>query len=213
MQTIALIDYGSGNVRSVARALAEGARRAGRVCDVRLTSDADFVARADRIVLPGQGAFHTCMDGLSANAPLLAAMTEAVRGRGAPFLGICVGFQLLANKGLEHGERKGLGWLGGVCRKIETGPAERVPHMGWNEAIVTRAHPVLAPLAPQRHVYFCHSFVLAPPESAVLAQSAHGERFCCAAGEGNIVGVQFHPEKSQDAGLALLSAFADWKPQ
>ncbi len=213
MQTIALIDYGAGNLRSVERALEAGARAAATESRVVMTDDPDIIRKADRVVLPGQGAFNDCMSGLEARAGVIAALEENVRQRGAPFLGICVGFQLLADKGLEHGERKGLGWLGGVCRKIETGPAERVPHMGWNEAIVTRAHPVLAPLAPQRHVYFCHSFVLAPPESTVLAQSAHGERFCCAAGEGNIVGVQFHPEKSQDAGLALLSAFADWKPQ
>jgi glutamine amidotransferase len=211
MQTIALIDYGSGNVRSVARALAEGATRAGRACDIRLTSEPDFIARADRIVLPGQGAFAVCMDGLAADAAVLTAMTEAVRGRGAPFLGICVGMQLLMSEGLEHGVHGGLGWIPGVCRRHDGG--ERLPHMGWNSVTPTRQHPVLDGLAPARHMVFMHSFVIDPADAAaVAARTDYGASFVSAVAVDNIVGVQFHPEKSQAAGLDLLSRFIAWSP-
>jgi glutamine amidotransferase len=212
VQRIALIDYGAGNLRSVQSAL-EAAL--GQTClggDVVMTDDPDVVRKADRIVLPGQGAFDDCMNGLLARPGLADALQEAVLGRALPFLGICVGMQLLADVGLEHGECRGLGWLGGVCRPLMAGPQDRVPHMGWNEAVVSRPHPVLAPLAPKRHVYYCHSYVLEPPADVVLASTEHGERFCAAAGRDNIVGVQFHPEKSQTAGLETLARFIDWMP-
>ena len=212
MQTVALIDYGSGNVRSVERALAEGARRVAAVADIRLTNDPDFVARADRIVLPGQGAFATCMDALKADAPLLAAMNEAVRTRGAPFLGICVGMQLLMTTGVEHGEHAGLGWIPGVCRRFET--SERLPHMGWNTVTPSRAHPVLDGLAPHRHMVFMHSYVVEPADrAAVAATCTYGAPFACAVAQDNLVGVLFHPEKSQAAGLDLLGRFLAWSPQ
>lgn len=211
MQTIALIDYGSGNVRSVARALAEAARRSGRDVDVQLTRDPALAARADRIVLPGQGAFAQCMGALAADAPLLEAMTTAVRRRAVPFLGICVGMQLLMSEGLEHGAHRGLGWIPGQCRRLDT--SERLPHMGWNAVAPTRAHPVLDGLAPARHLVFMHSYVVAPAEeSAVAARTDYGGPFVSAVADANIVGVQFHPEKSQAAGLDLLERFLAWSP-
>ncbi len=212
MQTIALIDYGAGNLRSVERALEAGARLAKTPSRIVMTADAAVARMADRIVLPGQGAFDDCMNGLEARPGMIAALEERVRAEGAPFLGICVGFQLLADIGLEHGERRGLGWLGGVCQKLDAGSSARLPHMGWNEAAPIKPHPVLAPLGAARHVYFCHSFVLEPPAADALAITEHHVQFCSAAGRDNIVGVQFHPEKSQAAGLELLAAFLDWSP-
>jgi glutamine amidotransferase len=211
VQKVALIDYGSGNVRSVERALVAAAERSNRACDVRLTNDPAFVAAADAIVLPGQGAFAACMHALEADAPLLAAMTEAVQARRAPFLGICVGMQLLMTTGLEHGEHKGLGWIDGVCHVLET--PERLPHMGWNEVTPVRPHPVLDGLSPHRHMVFMHSYVVEPahPET-VAAVSHYGARFACAIAKDNMVGVQFHPEKSQAAGLDLLARFLAWRP-
>jgi imidazole glycerol-phosphate synthase subunit HisH len=212
VQNVALIDYGSGNVRSVERALAEAARLGATSADIRLTRDPDFVTKADRIVLPGQGAFAACMDALSADAPLLSAMTQAVRTRGAPFLGICVGAQLLMTTGREHGDHAGLGWIDGVCHRLET--EERLPHMGWNAVTPTRAHPVLDGLAPHRHMVFMHSYVVEPAARAcVAATCVYGAEFTCAVAKDNMVGVQFHPEKSQTAGLDLLARFLQWSPQ
>ena len=212
MQTIALIDYGAGNLRSVERAREAAAAKAATPSRIIMTDDAETARGADRIVLPGQGAFDDCMAGLEARPGMVAVLEDSVKRRALPFLGICVGFQLLADRGLEHGGAAGLGWLGGECRPLRAGANDHVPHMGWNEAAPTRAHPVLAPLGARRHVYFCHSFVLDPPAGDCLAETEHGERFCCAAGRDKIVGVQFHPEKSQAAGLELLAAFLDWKP-
>lgn len=212
MPNVAIIDYGSGNVRSVERALAEAARRSGATHDVQLTGAPDFIARADRIVLPGQGAFAQCMNGLAADGALLAAMTEAVRTRAVPFLGICVGMQLLMTEGHEHGVHKGLGWIGGVCRRHEGD--ERLPHMGWNAVTPTQVHPVLDGLAPSRHMVFMHSFVAAPADaSAVAARTEYGAEFASAVARDNIIGVQFHPEKSQAAGLDLLARFLNWSPK
>ena len=212
MQTIALIDYDYGNVRSVERALAEASVRAGVACEIRLTRDPVFVANADRIVLPGQGAFAACIGALSADAPLLRALTDAVRVRHAPFLGICVGMQLLMTTGLEHGAHAGLGWIEGACRRHDT--RERLPHMGWNAVTPVRAHPVLDGLAPERHMVFMHSFVVAPEDAAaVAATTVYGASFVSAVARDNIVGVQFHPEKSQAAGLELLSRFIVWSPR
>lgn len=207
MARIALIDYGAGNIRSAERALMQAGG------EVVVTDDAAIVARAERIVLPGQGAFDDCMAGIEARAGLVAALCEAVLERGAPFLGICVGMQLLAETGLEHGARSGLGWIGGVCRPLKVGPHDRIPHMGWNEVTPTRAHPVLDGLSPARHCYFAHSYVLDPPAAALAATTTHGERFASAVARDNIVGVQFHPEKSQHAGLDLLARFIAWSPR
>jgi glutamine amidotransferase len=210
MQTIALIDYGAGNLRSAERALLAAAAYANRRREVRVTADPDYIRLADRIVLPGQGAFARCMAGLTAETGLIAALEEAVRVRGAPFLGICVGMQLLAAQGLEHGRHAGLGWLGGVCRPLEAG-GERLPHMGWSEVVPAHAHPVLGERS--HHYYFAHSYVLEPDLKARAAGHAvHGERFVAMAADGPVLGVQFHPEKSQAAGLALLARFVDWTP-
>jgi glutamine amidotransferase len=154
------------------------------------------------------------MNGLNARAGVLEAMTDAVRKRGAPFLGICVGMQLLADVGLEHAETKGLGWIGGVCRPLKrTDHTIRIPHMGWNAARVTKPHPVLDALAPQAHVFFMHSFIHdTVDKNDVATTTDHGETFASAVARDNIVGVQFHPEKSQDTGLALLSRFIEWRP-
>lgn len=210
-QRVALIDYGSGNVRSVERALVAAAERSDRTCDVRLTRDPEFVANADSVVLPGQGAFAACMHALEADALLLAAITEAVQVRHAPFLGICVGMQLLMTTGLEHGEHRGLGWIDGVCQVLET--TERLPHMGWNEVTPLRPHPVLDGLAPQRHMVFMHSYVVEPAAPQAVAATAHyGVPLACAIAARNMVGVQFHPEKSQAAGLDLLARFLAWRP-
>lgn len=206
MSRIALIDYGAGNIRSVHRALAAGG------AEVVVTDDPNTVARAERIALPGQGAFADCMNGLLSRDGLVDALHEAVRRRRVPFIGICVGMQLLADKGLEHGETPGLGWIGGLCRQLRTGADDILPHTGWNEVAPTRAHPVIDALAPARHCYFNHSFVLEPPAEAVAAVTTHGERFAAAVAKDNIVGVQFHPEKSQAAGLALLQRFVEWTP-
>jgi imidazole glycerol-phosphate synthase subunit HisH len=206
MNRIALIDYGAGNIRSAERALMQVGG------DVIVTDDAGAIAAAARIVLPGQGAFDDCMNGLNARPGLVEALTEAVQRRGRPFLGICVGMQLLADIGLEHGACAGLGWIGGVCRPLMAGAGDRIPHMGWNEVSPTRPHPLLDALAPARHCYFAHSYVLEPPEAALAATCVHGERFAAAVARNNIVGVQFHPEKSQQAGLALLERFVTWTP-
>ena len=206
MSRIALIDYGAGNIRSVHRALAAGGG------DVTVTDDPEIVRVAERIALPGQGAFDDCMSGLEARAGLIEALEEAVLKRGAPFLGICVGMQLLAETGLEHGERKGLGWIGGVCRQLRTGANDILPHTGWNEVRPVRPHPVFDALAPVRHCYFNHSFVLDPPADTRAAITEHGERFAAGVAKDNIVGVQFHPEKSQAAGLALVRRFVEWTP-
>jgi glutamine amidotransferase len=180
---------------------------------VTVTADPAAIAAADRIVLPGQGAFAQCMGALRARLGAIDALETAVRRRGVPFLGICVGMQLLADRGLEHEVTAGLGWIPGVCRPLETGPNDCLPHMGWNEATLTRPHPVLDALAPARRMYFAHSFIVAPQDPLhIAATTTHGETFASAIAHANVLGVQFHPEKSQAAGLALLARFLDWKP-
>jgi glutamine amidotransferase len=207
MTEIALIDYGAGNIRSVWRALAAAGGR------VAVTDDPEIVRRAERIVLPGQGAFADCMGGLRSRPGLIEALEERVRGNGAPFLGICVGMQLLADRGLEHAETKGLGWIGGVCRELKVGAGDILPHTGWNEVRPVGSHPVFDALAPARHCYFNHSFVLDPPSAALAAKTHHGETFAAGVARDNLVGIQCHPEKSQAAGLALLARFIEWTPR
>ncbi|MDP8916679.1 MAG: imidazole glycerol phosphate synthase subunit HisH [Pseudomonadota bacterium] len=211
MQTVALIDYGSGNLRSAERALVEAGRRSGVQSEILVTDDPEVVRGADRIVLPGVGAFGASMAGLGARRGLLEAMEEAVQGRGAPFLGVCVGMQLLAERGHEFGDHAGLGWISGEVRRLEPAdPSLSVPHMGWNAVETTRPHPLLA----QRcSMYFANSYALTPAEpQAVAAVSDHGGPFVAAVARDNIVGVQFHPEKSQSAGLELLGRFLAWRP-
>lgn len=212
MPTLALIDYGSGNLASAARALSAAAQASGIAMDVVVTDNPDDVAAAERIVLPGQGAFDQCMQGLLARPHLREGLEYAVRRQGKPFLGICVGMQLLAEIGREHGDHAGLGWIGGVCEPLET--AERLPHMGWNRVMAARPHPVLAPLGPTgAHLYFAHSFVVRPPtDDATVATCDHGAPFSAAIAKDAMIGVQFHPEKSQAVGLAILQRFLEWRP-
>jgi glutamine amidotransferase len=218
MQSVALINYGSGNLRSAEKALI---RAADGKSDIVVTDDPDVIAVADRVVLPGVGAFAACMGALEARPGVIEAMTEAVHGKGAPFLGICVGMQLLASRGLEFGETPGLDWIAGDVRKLKDGgdPAIKIPHMGWNDLTGVADHPVFAGLRAGaaskagQTVYFTHSFAFFPKdERDVAAYVEHGERFPAAVARGNVAGVQFHPEKSQASGLSLLSRFLEWRP-
>jgi imidazole glycerol-phosphate synthase subunit HisH len=202
--TLALIDYGAGNLQSVKNAL-----KAAGAADVAVTADPDLVARADRIVLPGVGAFAHCMDGVSGIVGMVEALEQRVLREGAPFLGICVGMQLLADAGVEHGTTKGLGWIGGTVRAIEPKPEIKVPHMGWNDVALGVAHPVLQ----AGEAYFLHGYYFeAADEADVLATSSHGGSLTAAVGRDNILGVQFHPEKSQTYGIATLKRFLEWIP-
>ena len=203
--TIALIDYGAGNLHSVHNALV----KAGAT-NVAVTADPEVVAKAHRIVLPGVGAFRACRDGLYSLPGVVEAMTEAVHERGIPFLGICVGMQLLADAGEEFGRHEGLGWISGTVRLIQpTDPAIKVPHMGWNDVTPATPHPLIEP----GEAYFLHSYHFVPDDGhSVAAMSDHGGGLVAAVARDNVVGVQFHPEKSQAYGLSLLSRFLDWKP-
>ena len=202
--TLALIDYGAGNLQSVKNAL-----KAAGAHDVVVTADPDVVAKADRIVLPGVGAFAHCMSALSDIDGMVAAMEMRVLKGGVPFLGICVGMQLLANAGVEHGTTQGLGWIGGTVRSIEPQPNIKVPHMGWNDVTLGALHPVLA----AGEAYFLHSYHFEASDAAdVLATTSHGKALTAAVGRDNILGVQFHPEKSQAYGLATLKRFLEWRP-
>ena len=211
MQTVALINYGSGNLRSAEKALVKAADGRARIL---VTDDAAAVAAADRVVLPGVGAFAACMAALRARRGLIEAMREAVQKKGAPFLGVCVGMQLLATRGLEFGETAGLDWIEGEVRRLEPNDsAAKVPHMGWNGLAGVTDLPVLAGLRDGEAVYFTHSFAFWPKDDKdVAAWVDHGGRFPAAVARGNVAGVQFHPEKSQDAGLSLLARFLEWRP-
>ncbi len=214
MLTAALIDYGSGNLASAAKALAEAARRAGDKARVLVTDKPEEIALADHIVLPGVGAFGHCMDQLKAHAGLIQAIDHAVHERGVPFLGVCVGMQLLADQGLEFGATPGLGWIGGEVKRLEPSDHRfKVPHMGWNALTDVADHPIFAGITNGDHMYFTHSFAFSPTDEAdVAARADHGGAFTAAVTRGNIAGVQFHPEKSQAAGLKLLSNFLEWRP-
>ena len=204
-EVVALVDYGAGNLHSVANAL----KAAG--CEaVSITASPDVVRAADRIVLPGVGSFKACAEALRAVPGLVEAMAERVRVGGAPFLGICVGMQLLATSGVEHGGTPGLGWIGGEVRLIErTDHAIKVPHMGWNDVELS-THPALIEAG---EAYFLHSYHFAPDEGRhIAAMTDHGGGLVAAVARDNVVGVQFHPEKSQAYGLALLARFLEWKP-
>jgi len=206
-EVVALVDYGAGNLHSVHNALkAAGAK-------VTVTAEPNVVRAADRIVLPGVGSFKACAEGLAAIPHMIEAMTERVQVGGAPFLGICVGMQLLADRGLEHGETPGLGWVPGEVRLIEpTDPAIKVPHMGWNDVAVLRRandHPVIE----EGEAYFLHSYHFAASDPQhIVAMTDHGQGLVAAVARGNILGVQFHPEKSQAYGLSTLRRFLEWYP-
>ena len=204
-EVVALVDYGAGNLHSVANAL-----KAAGAETVTLTADPQVVRAADRIVLPGVGSFKACAEALRAVPGLVEAMAERVHVGGAPFLGICDGMQLLATSGTEHGGTPGLGWIGGEVRLIErTDPAIKVPHMGWNDVELS-AHPAL--IEPGE-AYFLHSYHFAPDEGRdIAAMTDHGGGLVAAVARDNVVGVQFHPEKSQAYGLDMLRRFLEWKP-
>ena len=214
MRSVALIDYGAGNLRSAEKALREAAGEITTAVDVVVTSDPEQVSRADAVVLPGVGAFAACMSAVHSRPGLVEAMTAAVRRRGAPFLGICVGMQLMATRGLEFGETPGLDWIGGEVRRLA--PTDRrckIPHMGWN--CLDGATPVamFAGLPARADMYFTHSFAFFPDHDAdVAAWTEHGGRFPAAVMRDNLAGVQFHPEKSQGVGLRLLANFLEWRP-
>jgi imidazole glycerol-phosphate synthase subunit HisH len=203
--TVALIDYGAGNLHSVHNAL-----RAAGAHGVLVTSDAEVVRRSSRIVLPGVGAFRACIEPLRAIPGMIEAMHEAVFDDGRPFLGICVGMQLLADAGEEFGRHEGLGWIPGTVRRIErTDPAIKIPHMGWNDVTLHGAHPLIQP----GEAYFLHSYQYEAADPAhILATTDHGGQIVAAVGRDNILGVQFHPEKSQGYGLSFLSRFLEWHP-
>ena len=211
MQSVALIDYGSGNLRSAEKALRKAAEGLTTAAEIVVTADPEIVARAGRLVLPGVGAFAACMSALSSRDGLIEAMTQAVQGRGAPFLGVCVGMQLLAGKGLEFGETPGLGWIPGeVSKLVPADPSAKIPHMGWNALLDMADHPLLAGLDPAPHMYFTHSFAFRPSDpSHVIATTDHGGRFAVAVAKDNVMGVQFHPEKSQAQGIRLLANFLE----
>ncbi|MGQ9364871.1 imidazole glycerol phosphate synthase subunit HisH [Azospirillum sp. ST 5-10] len=214
MATVALIDYGSGNLRSAAKAVERAAAEAGLPCNVLVTADADAVRRADRIVLPGVGAFADCKRGLDAVPGMRDALEEAVIRGGRPFLGICVGMQLMAARGLEHGVHEGLGWIDGEVVPLEPAdPALKIPHMGWNDLVLLRDHPVLRNLPADAHGYFVHSYRFRCADPATeLARVDYGGPVTAVIGRANLVGTQFHPEKSQAAGLTLIANFLTWTP-
>ena len=203
--SLALIDYGAGNLRSV-----ENALRAAGGRDIAVTADPDLVRKADRIVLPGVGAFAACMNALSAIPGMVDALNQRVIGEGAPFLGVCVGMQLMADAGEEFGTTPGLGWINGIVAKLEPAdPQARVPHMGWNDVVPVEPHPLIVP----GEAYFLHSFGFRVADPKTLAAiTDHGGTVTAAVARDNLIGAQFHPEKSQAYGLAFLSRFLDWHP-
>lgn len=212
---VTLVDYDSGNLHSAEKAFQLMARDLPGGAVIEVTADPDRVARADRIVLPGDGAFPACRVALDAVPGMVEAMEDAVLRRGVPFMGICVGMQLLATTGHEYHETPGLGWIGGdVVRVDPSDPALKVPHMGWNElALRGPTHPVLAHLREGDHAYFVHSWrYLATDLDHVLAEVDHGGPITAIIGRDNIIGCQFHPEKSQAAGLGIIANFLSWRP-
>ncbi|HEX2353575.1 MAG TPA: imidazole glycerol phosphate synthase subunit HisH [Xanthobacteraceae bacterium] len=215
--SVAIIDYGSGNLHSAAKAFERAAREEGLGESIVVTRDPEKVARADRVVLPGVGAFADCRRGLDAVDGMVEALNDSVRERGRPFLGICVGMQLMAERGREYEVTQGLGWIpGDVERIVPTDADLKIPHMGWNTLDARRPHPVLDGIAlgPQGlHAYFVHSFQLRPTvRSDLIAEADYGGPVTAVVGRGTMVGTQFHPEKSQQLGLRLLANFMKWKP-
>jgi glutamine amidotransferase len=215
--TVAIVDYGSGNLHSAAKAFERAAREEGLSQPILVTSDPEAVARADRVVLPGVGAFADCRRGLDEVAGMIAALDETVRRRGRPFLGICVGMQLMAERGREYEVTQGLGWIPGeVDRIAPSDPNLKIPHMGWNTLNACRPHPLLDGIAtgPEGlHAYFVHSFQLEPSaRSDLIAEADYGGPVTAVVGRDTVVGTQFHPEKSQRLGLRLIANFLKWTP-
>jgi imidazole glycerol-phosphate synthase subunit HisH len=209
---VAVVDYGSGNLASASRALALAAERLGLAADVKVTADPDYVARADRIVLPGQGAFADCAHGLAAVSGMWQAI-EAATGAGTPFFGICVGMQLMAERGLEHAVTPGYGWIRGDVAEMPA-PGLRLPQMGWNGLdFVPGAHPLLEGLIPGDHAYFVHSYALTGGDPAeTIATTDYGGPVVAFVAARNRAGTQFHVEKSQEVGIRILSNFLRWNP-
>ena len=215
-QTVAIIDYGSGNLRSAAKAFERASRETEAGAAVLVTADPEAVRAADRIVLPGVGAFADCRAGLDAVTGMVEVLEERVIRGGVPFLGICVGMQLMASEGREKAVTKGLGWIPGAVVRIEQEGGLKVPHMGWNTLTMKTPHPLLAdiPDGPDGlHAYFVHSYHLAAENPAhVIATAEYGQALTAIVGRDNLFGTQFHPEKSQSLGLTLIGNFLRWSP-
>ncbi|WP_089177576.1 imidazole glycerol phosphate synthase subunit HisH [Bosea sp. AS-1] len=216
-QSVAIIDYGSGNLHSAAKAFERAETEAGIPSTIHVTSDTAIVRAADRIVLPGVGAFADCRRGLDAVPGMVEVLEEVVRAKGRPFLGICVGMQLLASRGLEYTVTEGLDWIPGDVALIKPRDESlKIPHMGWNTLHKQNEHPLLAGIetGPQGlHAYFVHSYALTPARAEeVVALTDHGGPVTAMVGRDNIAGTQFHPEKSQALGLKLIANFLGWKP-
>jgi glutamine amidotransferase len=214
---VAIIDYGSGNLRSAVKAFERAAREAGIAAETDLTAEADRVATADRVVLPGVGAYADCRHGLDAVPGMIEALTEAVEEKARPFLGICVGMQLIASRGLEKTVTEGFGWIPGDV--VEIRPEDlrlKVPQIGWNTISLKRNHPLFDGIPTGEnglHAYFVHSYHLAAEQSAdILAEADYGGLVTAAVVRANMAGTQFHPEKSQALGLALIANFLRWRP-
>lgn len=215
--TVAIVDYGSGNLHSVAKSFERAVHDNELGIKVRVTSDPEVVRNASRIVLPGVGSFKDCCDGLKAVTGMWETLEDQVRRRGKPFLGICVGLQLMADRGLEHGTSNGFGWLPGDVKRIEPGdPSLKIPHMGWNTLDLRFEHPLVKNLQLGEngfHAYFVHSYhVAAKDEKDVIATAPYGMAITAIAGRDNFAGTQFHPEKSQTLGLRLIANFLNWRP-
>ena len=208
-----LIDYAAGNLHSAEKAFQRMAAETG-AGEVIVSGRAEDVARADRIVLPGDGAFPACMEELKGHTGLFDALVEAVEVRARPFLGICVGMQLMARVGHEYSETPGLNWIDGEVRRIApSDPTLKVPHMGWNDLVIDRPHPVLNGIATGDHAYFVHSYqMVVDTEGELLAHCDYGGQVTAIVGKGTMVGTQFHPEKSQAAGLRLIANWLHWRP-
>jgi glutamine amidotransferase len=213
--TVAIIDYGSGNLHSAKKALECAAHQSGFSEKIVLSNDPDVILKASKIILPGVGAFADCLEGIEAIPGLYEALSESVLTKGRPFLGICVGMQLLASRGREHQITKGFGWISGEVIPLAA-TALKVPHMGWNTLNPTCAHSLFENIPTGDsgyHAYFVHSFHFVPEENkSIIAETAYGETFASVVGRDNIVGTQFHPEKSQKLGLAFLANFLRWRP-
>jgi glutamine amidotransferase len=215
--TVAIVDYGSGNLHSAAKAFERAARETGDDQPILVSRDPEVVRRADRVVLPGVGAFADCRQGLDAIPGMLDALDEAVRQRGRPFFGICVGMQLMAERGLEHQATPGFGWIAGeVDRIAPADPSLKIPHMGWNTLDPVRPHPLLDGIALGAnglHAYFVHSYHLRPTRPGdLVAQADYGGPLTAMVARDTMIGTQFHPEKSQRLGLALIGNFLKWTP-
>ena len=214
---VAIIDYGSGNLHSAAKAFERAAREAGTSQTIKVTAEPGEVLSAERVVLPGVGAFADCKQGLARIPGMIDALEQAVRREGKPFLGICVGLQLMAERGLEHGVTPGLGWIAGEVRQIEPSDASlKIPHMGWNTLRVARKHALLNGIATGAqglHAYFVHSYHFVPSRAdSLVATTDYAGPITAFVAQDNVAGSQFHPEKSQTLGLKLIANFLRWKP-